>query len=270
MKREFKVYPLDSHFIYLGVSIVAAYVALIYITLGEVFSLNLLQLIILIAFQTWAACLNPARIFLDGETVLFGTRLKLKASAPGAKAVYDSHKQRLVIEDLAGRRLKIGGFGQPIPLSTDLTAFLHALSDAGAEVTGHPLPRLSLNPADFVCSTKLTSSLNWSWPEAPGEARSGEGESRKSQEVRFTDSSLTISRGGMEVLRASLHVCQGIKISKADEVRLLIDAEEQGVWPLADWNAQELTAIEAALIERGVKVADEPWPVPVREVISKW
>lgn len=213
----------------------------------------------------------PITLRAEGGLVRLRTFLPWKSPIKGLRASFDSTALRMTFDSSSGSRKRLGSSWWPIILSPELVEFLRALHREGADIHGFPLPERREAPDDFRVSTKITHALNWRWDGCQTGPKDDHAmRVAQVQALSFSPDSLLMTRQGREVLRLQLAGAKGIKLAKEGETRLVLESGEQGVWPLADWNAPELSAIEAALIERGVAVEDRAWEAPERKVVSAW
>lgn len=219
----------------------------------------------------WPTFAYPTKLQLLGDRLRVRTFIPKEMSVQGLTVRFDSVQRRLEFLDQKGKRKSIGSSWWPVLTGPELTRFLQALHEAGAEVTGHPLPVHQASPREFTMTTRLTTALNWRWPDcSAASADFAAARSAQTQTVTFSPAGIGIVRDGVAVLADSLAGAVGLKWVKQDEARLALKTSDGGVWPLADWNAPELSAFEAALIERGVAVREETWVAPMREVQPTW
>lgn len=249
-----------------------SFAAFISLSFSGAFSKGLILFPMLVFINVaWPLFTYPITLQFKGEMLRVRTFVPFSMDVKGLRIQFDAAARRLTFADQRGRRKAVGSAWWPITIGPELTRFLQALQEAGAEVTGHPLPAEKADPGDFTVATSLTSALNWRWPDcsaAPADFHEATGP--QTQTLAFTGEGIEIVRNGITVLSDDLGRAVGLKWVKQNEARLVLKTPDGGVWPLADWNAPELSAIEAALIERGVPVVEEPWQMPVREVKSAW
>lgn len=213
----------------------------------------------------------PITLRAEGGLVRLRTFLPWKSPIKGLRVSFDSTALRLTFESSSGSRKRVGSSWWPIIPSPELAKILQALHKEGADIHGFPLPERREAPDDFRVTTRLTHALNWRWDGCQtGPTDDQAVRAAQEQALAFSADSLLVTRQGREVLRLQLAGAKAVKPVKPHETRILLDAGGEGVWPLADWNAPELSAIEAALIERGVAVEDRVWEAPERKVVSAW